>query len=230
MCIELDIPDFHAHILPLADHGSSSLETSVRQLQLAKLAGVSKIIATPHFYPHYHTVSAFVKKRTAAYKLLSQSLTEDMPEIRLGAEVLLCENLHKIEGLSELCIQGTKTILLELPYYTIDEGHVSAVDSLIKSGYDIILAHADKYNKEDIEKFLSIGAKIQLNSVSLCGLFIPRHLLDWIDYGHVVALGSDIHGTKRRAYKSFFKVKKKFEQRLSYICKQSNSIWDSTTK
>ncbi|MEE3459824.1 MAG: CpsB/CapC family capsule biosynthesis tyrosine phosphatase, partial [Candidatus Faecousia sp.] len=40
--------DFHAHILPGADHGSDGLETSLRQLALAEEAGVDTIVATPH--------------------------------------------------------------------------------------------------------------------------------------------------------------------------------------
>ena len=52
----LDIVDFHAHVLPCADHGSSSVSTSLSQLSYAKGAGVKRIIATPHFYPHKHTL------------------------------------------------------------------------------------------------------------------------------------------------------------------------------
>ena len=40
--------DFHAHILPGADHGSDGMETSLTQLALAEAAGVDTIIATPH--------------------------------------------------------------------------------------------------------------------------------------------------------------------------------------
>ena len=32
--------DFHSHILPAADHGSANLETSLKQVALAKEAGV----------------------------------------------------------------------------------------------------------------------------------------------------------------------------------------------
>lgn len=39
--------DFHAHILPGADHGSRDLDHSLRQLRAAKAVGVDTIVATP---------------------------------------------------------------------------------------------------------------------------------------------------------------------------------------
>ena len=61
MKLNKDLVDFHAHILPEADHGSSSLEMSLWQLASAKRYGVTRIIATPHFYPHVHTVESLLK-------------------------------------------------------------------------------------------------------------------------------------------------------------------------
>lgn len=41
--------DYHAHILPGCDHGSSSVDMSLKQINMAKEAGVQTICATPHF-------------------------------------------------------------------------------------------------------------------------------------------------------------------------------------
>ena len=38
--------DFHAHIIPHADHGSSSVESAIKQLEEAKKAEVDYIVAT----------------------------------------------------------------------------------------------------------------------------------------------------------------------------------------
>ena len=107
-----EIVDFHAHILPGADHGSDSVETSLKQLTLAKNASVNTIIATPHFYPHVHSVEEFLKIRNQAYISLESAKEADMPKIILGAEVLLCVGIDRLAGIDKLCIEGTKTILI----------------------------------------------------------------------------------------------------------------------
>ena len=55
--------DYHAHILPGCDHGSSSVDMSLKQINMAKEAGVQTICATPHFYPHKESVSSFIESR-----------------------------------------------------------------------------------------------------------------------------------------------------------------------
>ena len=85
MNFDIDIPDFHAHILPGADHGSDSSKTSLAQLRLAADAGVKRVVATPHFYPNSHTVKDFLAKREASYQRLKSKLEPGMPEIRLAA-------------------------------------------------------------------------------------------------------------------------------------------------
>lgn len=48
MAIDLSL-DYHAHILPGCDHGSDSIETSLKQLGMASAVGIKTICATPHF-------------------------------------------------------------------------------------------------------------------------------------------------------------------------------------
>ena len=205
--VELDIVDFHAHVLPCADHGSSSVSTSIRQLKYAKEYGVSRIIATPHFYPHRHTLDKFLKRRSDSYEALLEEMPSDAPKIKLGAEVLLCEGFEKFSGIEELCISGTKTLLLELPFSDFRSSYLDTVQELIRGGFDIVLAHVDRYPQENIERMLDVGvSKFQINAKSLVGLFKKKHLFEWIDQGLVVAIGSDIHDEDKKAYKNFKKA------------------------
>ena len=55
------IVDFHSHIIPSANHGSSSVETTISQLKLAQKSSVTRIIATPHFYPSHENVDTFIE-------------------------------------------------------------------------------------------------------------------------------------------------------------------------
>ena len=219
------IIDFHSHILPGLDHGSTSVDTSLSQLSLARDAGVSGIVATSHFYPHMHNARDFAEKREKAYKELMSAYKAETPRLFIGAEVLICEGINRMPDLELLCIEGTRCLLLELPL-GIDraEPYVDTVESLISDGYQIILAHADRYPSVVIDRFVKLGAKIQLNASSLSGVVVKRHVKNWIQKEKVVALGSDIHGADTRSYKKFTKAIAKLDGRAESIMQASYSI------
>lgn len=213
--------DFHAHILPLADHGSDSIETSLNQIELSKAAFIDAIVATPHFYPHRHKLSDFIKRRDSSYQILNEKTDA---EVILGAEVLICDNLDKLDGLSKLCIGQTSCILVELPFSDFRHEYIECVENMIIAGYTVIIAHADRYKKENINALISLGAKIQLNASSLSSVFVKKHLLKWIELGYVVALGSDIHRNDKTAYKKFNKAKKRLKNNYTEIMHKTQMI------
>ena len=217
----MKIIDFHTHILPNADHGSDSLETSLKQLELSEKVPIDTFIATSHFYPHRHRVNDFLKRRDESYSLLSSHTDK---EIILGAEVLLCEGLNKLPGIENLTIGNSKIILLELPFNQFKSEYETAIEAFIDEGYTVVLAHADRYPKENIERLLPLGAKIQLNASSLSGFFPKKHLFEWIERGVVVALGSDIHMADKNAYPSFVKMRKKLGTSFDEIMIKCNEL------
>ena len=223
-----DIIDFHAHILPGADHGSSGVDISLSQLKLASWNGVSRIVATPHFYPDRHSVESFVARREASHRALEEKTAErsDLPRVAIGAEVLICDGIERLPLLSELCIEGTDILLLELPFSVFELQFRDSVLRLIKQGYRIVLAHADRYDPKDIELLLDAGAKIQLNATALSGFRVTPHIKKWLLQGDVVALGSDIHGLDAKAYKRFLKAQKRMQKLgvLEYVKNASDSM------
>ena len=227
MRVKKEIVDFHAHILPGADHGSVSVETSLFQIYSAIEMGVSRIIATPHFYPHRHTVNAFIKRRDEAFLLLKDHLPFGV-EIKLGAEVLICPGIENLPGLEKLFINGTNALLLELPFDNFDEAYCESVREMTSRGIDVIIAHADRYRAFNIEKLLRSGATLQLNASSLLGLVKRKDVYSWLDRGAVVALGSDIHGEDKKAYAKFAKAIYAMGDRVDYIKEQSDFIWKNS--
>lgn len=224
---DLDIVDFHAHILPGADHGSDSVKTSLEQLALAKKYSANRILATPHFYPNVHTVSSFISLRSEAALALNSSTSQNMPQIKLGAEVLICEGLQRLPDLDKLCFLGTNYLMLELPFFNFSEEYVDVVSSILDSGYNVILAHADRYPAAYIEQFIDCGVKsLQINALSLLSFFKPRHIFRWLEKGLVTMLGSDIHGANKSVYSGFLKSKSKISEFLPYIKKTSDYIWN----
>ena len=55
--------DFHSHILPALDDGSSSVEESIALLKMLSEQGVSAVCATPHFNANRTTVDEFLAAR-----------------------------------------------------------------------------------------------------------------------------------------------------------------------
>ena len=220
MVNSIDVIDFHSHILPGADHGSSSLEESLLQLGLARQNGVKRIVATSHFYPDRHDIEDFLKNRDSSWDLLKEnSDAGERPKVALGAEVLICDGIERLEGLERLCVQGTNVILIELPFSIFKNEYRESVFRLVKRGLNVVLAHADRYDPEDIETLLECGAKIQLNADSLSSFSLRPHIKDWILRGEVVAIGSDIHSADKKAYKRFTKAIKRLSKlnALAYV-------------
>ena len=216
--------DFHAHVPPACDHGSDGLETSLCQLRLAAEAGVDVLCATPHFYPHRDTLSDFLKRRSDCDTHLMHHRETGVPEILLGAEVLVCEGLERLEGLEQLCLQGTNSLLLEMPFCRWEPEIIDTVERLAETGkFSLVLAHADRYHPQDVEELLGMGVILQLNVDNLSNRWKNRQLLKWLDCGCVAAIGSDIHGTKT-GYRYWNKCKKLLGGQWSEIMDRSASL------
>ena len=186
--------DYHAHVLPGCDHGSDGLETTLQQLTMASAAGVKTICATPHFYPHKESVEAFLRRRAKSAAALTRNLPLDAPRIQLGAEVLICDGMERLEGLPRLCCEGTSELLLEMPFYVWPESIWDTLYLLCeRRDIQIVLAHADRYPKEHIERLIREGVPLQLNAVCLTNPLRRKPYLRWIENGCVKYLGSDIH-------------------------------------
>ena len=61
--------DIHAHILPDADDGSSSLESSLAMLEREVAFGITDVVLTPHYHPRrgYAKTAAELKELFAAF-------------------------------------------------------------------------------------------------------------------------------------------------------------------
>lgn len=205
--------DYHAHVLPGCDHGSDGVEMSRKQLAMAAAAGIRTVCATPHFYPHKETVASFLQRRAESAQLLRESLTSDAPQLRLGAEVLICGGMERLDGLSRLCREETDELLLEMPFYQWPEPIWETLYRLLeRRDIRIVLAHADRYPPENIERLIKDGVPLQLNAECLTKLLRRRRYLSWIESGAVQYLGSDIH-MLGNGYRDFEKCRRMLEKR-----------------
>ena len=223
----MELMDFHAHILPHMDHGSRHTHTGCEQLKLIHESGVATVCATSHFYPQNTLLEEFLSNRDFNRDHLLRAYGDaPRPALIMGAEVLICPGLDKMDGVERLCLEGTRIMLLEMPFTNKpwDEAIHHTIRNLVRRDILPVLAHVDRYPKELIEELFGYGLLGQVNATALDRFFKPKHLLRWIDDGHVVALGSDLHGSEPTSYTAFTKFVEKMPERAETIMTATSDL------
>ena len=216
--------DFHAHILPRCDHGSDGWETSRRQLKLARGAGVEIVCATSHFYGHQTGVEDFLQKRQRCYEELMAHAPKGSPRVLLGAEVLAFEGIERLPGLEALRLEGTRLLLLEMPFTHWSERLLDSVEALADNeDFRIVLAHVDRYDRKEVEKLFRLDhVRAQVNVDKLKKIFGTGYLRSWAREGLIVAVGSDIHGTEK-GYEDWLTCRVRYAEDWEAIMKRTNT-------
>ena len=195
--------DFHTHILPSVDDGSDSPETSMSMLKVLSEQDVGTVVLTPHYYSNRESIETFVERRRKAIEALS-TFGAPPVTVRFGAEVYYSEYLFNNRDLTPLCINGTRTMLLELPFSKRFEiSMIRQIDRLIGE-YNVtpVLAHIERYpsllhSAKSLSELLDIGCVLQAN-VSSFASFGRRKLLSVAKKGWIGALGTDTHNLTSR--------------------------------
>ncbi|MBR4224611.1 MAG: capsular polysaccharide biosynthesis protein [Oscillospiraceae bacterium] len=198
--------DLHCHILPGIDDGSESSEMSLEMLRRERAQGVGRVVLTPHFYRHREDQRSFLKRRQASYERLLRAMEKDggaFPELKLGAEVAMTTEL-RFEDLSPLCIEGTNTLLLELPFTKMGSWYGDVRAIIERNTYRVVLAHVERFrdslDKKSHEQIMELPCLKQINTSSIIedGFFRRRQLLKWVADGDVHLLGTDAHNLDKR--------------------------------
>ncbi len=194
--------DVHTHILPGIDDGSGSVEESVAILSEMSRQGISKVVATPHYYPSQMSPDVFFEKREKAFELLKKELDGTEPVILQGAEVLYFRGISRLESLKGLCAEGTHTLLLEMPTDTWSEYMLREISEMaLSNNIDVVMAHIERYFEKQPSVFfgelLSMGVRFQINSSSLLGKQ-RRKLMKMISENQIHFIGSDCHNMTTR--------------------------------
>ncbi len=195
--------DFHSHVLPGLDDGSRDEEESLAMLRASGEQGIGCVAATPHFYPWEQSPEEFLAARGAAAERLANCCPPGLPRVLLGAEVHYFEGMAQVGELEELCLEGTRLLLLEMPFAPWTERMVKEAASLhTQRGFQVLLAHVERYlafqGKAVWEDLLAEGVLMQSNA---------SFFLDWrtrgrarrmLREGRVHLLGSDCHNMETR--------------------------------
>lgn len=200
--------DLHTHILPKMDDGSQDLKTSVKLLTCLVEQGVHTVCATPHYYARHESVDSFLQRRQKAFSSLNDALRNEndsaFPEIQLGAEVAYFSGIANSTQLSELCLSGTRTLLLELSYTQWTPQQVEDVASLsLDYGYQVILAHPERFSHmrsywKDMERMMALPIALQINADSLLHWGSRKLALELLNSTLRPLLASDCHNLTSR--------------------------------
>ena len=194
--------DFHSHILPGIDDGSRSVEESIQLLNRLREQEVTTVVATPHFYANEQSVETFLQRRADAYDRLQAQCTEEVPDIRLGAEVLYYNGISRLQGLERLCIEGTQVLLLEMPFSRWSSTVIREVLEIANMGFILVLAHIERYMRYQragvFDELLRNGIRMQVNASYFVERFTRRAALRQVGSGQIHLLGSDCHGIQNR--------------------------------
>lgn len=163
--------DVHAHILPLVDDGSTSVESSLEMLFEAEKQGITDIILTPHYKNNYEKTYAELLYAFDEFCAKKEQLKISV-NLYLGQEAFIYKTFKEDikEGkIFSLC--GSKYILVEFDYFK-DTDIAEAVYDLTKLGLIPIVAHFERYTYANIvtaREIKSLGGLIQINADALIG-------------------------------------------------------------
>jgi len=200
------IIDFHSHILPNIDDGSDCVETSLEMLKISHLQGVDILVSATHYYNFTEDIKSFAKRRDEAFHTLKEHIEEDdtdIPKIILAAEVRLFPGLHLDEDIDKLCIEGTKNILIEMPFSDWSDWMYNEIYLLTTAGYTPIIVHPERFlggirEKEIFDKLLIMDVCVQCNADSFGQRRERKFIKKLINKNKLTVIGSDSHNLDTR--------------------------------
>jgi len=218
--------DLHTHILPGMDDGAKNASESLRMLADAYAQGVRLCVATPHVVLHRNgDIDAFLRKRRESAISLADAAknsTLKLPDLLLGAEVYLDNNINVYPDIEKLCIGNTPCILVEFPIEKYDPYWGDWLHSMCLRGLHPIVAHIDRYVHAErlLSDFTGLSITYQINASRMFSFSGRRFAARLIENRQSCIFASDMHNLTTRKCnmkEAFHKVSKKFPQEASSL-------------
>ncbi len=192
--------DIHSHLLHSIDDGAVSLDVSVNMLKQMSEMGVRTVVCTPHFNYTRFTPEEFVLLRDQRIDELRPYANELEITLLKGSEVYLTGNMLNLNDATELCIEGTRNVLVEFPCARALTREDLNLLVNFTDYYNVrpIIAHAERYYSviksiKFAEKFLAMGAYIQIDAASFFEKRYKKAARALIKRGFASFIASDCH-------------------------------------
>lgn len=211
--------DLHSHVLPGIDDGAKDVSESLLMLSDSYGQGTEICAATPHCIIHkQEDLEAFIEKREKAFLKLKAAMEESgkkYPEILLGGEVYLDNDLNAYTGLERVCYTNTNYLLLEFPISKMNPAWAEWIYELNRKGIKILVAHVDRYPcwEKMMEEFRDLDVKYQINAARFTKFSDRKLIRSLLEYRDDYIISSDMHnmcGRKCNMAQAYEKASKKF--------------------
>lgn len=197
--------DIHCHLVPGVDDGSKNYEESIECIRRMYEVGYRKMYITPHFqYPRYQNDEDDIKSRFEELKKHVEQAGVEMQLAGVAGEYRIDDAFQKrIEDARFLKIGG-KYVLVELSLHQQRMGIEETIFDLQTKGYEVILAHPERYpylgaTSPMLERLKEQDVYFQINVLSLSGFYgeMSRKIgYELVNRGWVELLGTDMHNTR----------------------------------
>ena len=174
--------DLHSHLLPAIDDGVDTFEESVEILQELATHGITELFLTPHYIPEtiYNSPRADNLKLFGELEKAVKEETDLDLKLHLGNEIYITPEISQLLKEKTLSpLSDSKYLLVELPMSGIFDGYEDIFRDLVAEGYQIILAHPERYlsvqkDFKILERLKGLGVLFQANLGSIIGQY-GRH-------------------------------------------------------
>ena len=229
---DIILADVHNHSLFGVDDGALDEDRMWEMVSRSYEEGVRYLCLTPHYHPGYYGDN--IEASQQAFDILEKRCRESYPDLKL----LLANELHYSDGCvswikDKLCrtMHGSRLVLVDFRENADEAFIVKSLQRMTASGFEPILAHAERYMKLSlgaIKMLKQDGVLIQINTGSCFGDFgaRARNLAKKLLALRLADLvGSDAHNMgdrspeMRRCYE--FIAKKYSYDYATYVCRDN---------
>ncbi|MCR5250177.1 MAG: hypothetical protein K6E50_06170 [Lachnospiraceae bacterium] len=203
---ESGFTDVHCHLLPAVDDGAADGGSAREQIGIAAADGISRIFFTPHVRsPWLRRPWSEVEE---AFSQMREWCAEAYPGLKLylGSEFAFSESILREEPEKIRDMNGSGILLVEFKPRDSFERIVNACQQVQMAGYDVLLAHAERYDcmlekPERARRIAELGVSIQINCddiVRPAGFGMKRFLKLLLKEHLADMAGTDAHDAKHR--------------------------------
>lgn len=225
--------DMHCHLIPRVDDGSKCIEESIECLQTLKAVGYNKVIITPHFqYPRFPNDEDDIKRRYEEVKVQAAEQGVEIEIVGIGGEYRIDSGFAPRLENPRFLMVGGKYVLVEFSLHQQMMGSDEMIFDLQMKGYDVILAHPERYpylntNGMRMEQLKNQGVYFQINALSLGGFYgdeAKRRAYEMLERGWVEFMGTDTHNTMYAQALSDLSRNKKVEKIIEKYQFMNNTL------